>query len=109
MAEIDCGEADRERESRHNFEVDETLDAHATDTLKVAVAGNSGDQRRQNQGCDDGLDKAEKYVAEDTQIDGDSGSDEAQLCARYHRDDYIRREGPAMQSIHSQEPTQTPS
>ncbi len=100
MAEIDGGEADREGQGRHDFEIDETLDAHATYALEVAMAGDSGDQRRQNQGGDDGLDEAQKYVAEDTQVDRDTRCVEAQFGAGDHRDKDPRCKGPATQAVY---------
>ena len=73
-AEIDGDEAEDKSEGGGDLEVDETLDAHAPDALQVAVAGDAGDQRCEDERSDDGLDQAKKDVAENTQVDGDCGA-----------------------------------
>ena len=49
VAEIDGDEAEDEGEGRGDLEVDKAFDAHASDALEVAVAGDAGDQCRKNE------------------------------------------------------------
>src|ERR1700733_9676876 len=84
VAEIDGDEAYDESEGGSDFEVDETLDAHAANAFQIAVACDSGDERREDQRRDDGLDEAQEYIAEDTKVDRNRRRVEAQLRTRDH-------------------------
>src|SRR3981081_4103353 len=109
MAEIDGDKAQDKGQGGRDLEVDEALDAHASDALEVAVAGDAGDQRREDERSDDGFDQAKKDVAENTQVDGYCGCIEAQLGTGDHRDEDPHREGPAAPSIDPEKPDRGPA
>jgi hypothetical protein len=94
VAEIDRSESDYKSQGCYDFEVDEALDAHAAYALQIAMASNARHQSCEDQGSDDGLDEAQKDVAEDPQADRERRCVEAQLRASHHRDEDPRRQGP---------------
>ena len=56
FAEIDGGDPEEERDGSDDFEVQETLPADAADFAQVAVAGNAGDERAEDERSDDHFD-----------------------------------------------------
>jgi hypothetical protein len=70
LHDVDGDETDDERQRRDDLEVDDRAQAHATDHLDVPGAGNSCDQRREDQRRDDHLDQAQEDLTEGAEIDG---------------------------------------
>ena len=66
-ADIDGGETDDDRDGGDDFEVDQALQPDAANPFGIAVPGDSGDQRAQNQRRNDHRDQPQKNIAEDAQ------------------------------------------
>jgi hypothetical protein len=60
-------EPDAERDRRHNLEIDQRLEADATDFLEIAGAGNAVHDDAEHDRRDDHLNELKKGVAEDFQ------------------------------------------
>src|SRR5262249_19282180 len=86
-SEIDGGDADEKRDSGGGFEVDEAFQADAADFAQVAVSGDAGDERAENERSDDDFDKAKENVAENAQTCGDAGGVQAKLEAGQHSEE----------------------
>lgn len=103
-ADVDGDEADDKGQGGRDLEVDEALNAHTSDAFEIAMAGDAGDESGEDERSDDGLDEAQKDVAEDTQTDRGRWGVEAQFGAGYHRDKDPRSEGAAAQGVDRQQP-----
>jgi hypothetical protein len=66
--DVDCDQADDQRQRRDNLEVDDCPQSHAADYLEVASTGDPRDQGREDQGRDDHLDQAQEQLAEGAKV-----------------------------------------
>ena len=88
LADVDGEQADDQRESGDDLEVDERLDAHAADALDVAVAGDADDEHGEDERSDDALDEPKEDVGEEAHLHGELRGVEAELRAGDHRDEH---------------------
>src|SRR6185437_10514741 len=68
LCEVHYCQPNEQRNRSDEFEVKQRLRAHAPHFFKIAAAGNSDDQRRENQWRDDRLDQVEKNVSEEVDV-----------------------------------------
>ena len=57
-------QTDQQRERRHYFKINQSLDADAPQFFQIADSGNSADNRQKNNRRDDHLDEFDKRIAE---------------------------------------------
>ena len=84
FGEIDGEDAEEKSDGGDGFEVDETFPADAADFAEVAVTGDAGDQRAEDERRDDDFDEAEENVAEESRVGGEGGSVEAEFETGEH-------------------------
>ena len=65
---VDGDEADDEREGRDHLEVDDGAQSDPSDDLDVPGPGDPGNQRREDQRCDDHLDQPQEDLAEGAEV-----------------------------------------
>ena len=64
LHEIDHSQPDDQRCGRDNFKIDQRFDAHATDLAQCTGAGDTDNDRGEDEGRDDRLDQVDKDVAQ---------------------------------------------
>jgi len=82
--EIYGKDANEESDGGDNLEVQEAFPADAPNFAEVAVPGNSGDQRAENERSDNDFDEAEKDVTENAYLNSEGWGVEAQFEAGKH-------------------------
>ncbi len=87
FGEVNRDEADDQSDRGQHLEVDERLQAEAADGLCFRVAGDAGDERAEDQGCDDDPDQPQEDVAEEAAGQRGVRRIDAQLNAGQHADE----------------------
>jgi hypothetical protein len=84
LGDVDRGDSQENGEGSDDLKVHQAFPTDAADAFQVAVAGDAGDQRAENQGRDNYLDQSQKDIAEESELFGELGTVQANFEAGEH-------------------------